>query len=84
MGISEYGRFPQEPSLFSMLSLLHQTGEYYNKERNIMDDVARFRKSAYTKDLMNSVGMSALKYCSQDTWNPCQSDNNTFDKAGIV
>ena len=41
-----------------MLSQLHSTqpGEYYNKEANILNDVARFRNSAYTKDLLRSVG----------------------------
>ena len=37
-----------------------QPGEYYNKEANIMTDIARFRKAAYTKDLMNSVGTQVL------------------------
>ena len=37
-----------------------QPGEYYNKEANIMNDVARFRKAAYTKDLLSSVGKKFL------------------------
>ena len=61
-----------------------QTGEYYNREANIMDDVARFRKAAYTKDLLRSVGTEALAYCTTSSWSPCESDDSTYDDAGIV
>jgi hypothetical protein len=56
-----------------MLSQLHSTqpGEYYNKEANILNDVARFRNSAYTKDLLRSVGTEALSYCTSSSWSPC-------------
>ena len=61
-----------------------QTGEYYNREANIMDDVARFRKATYTKDLLRSVGTEALAYCTTSSWSPCESDDSTYDDAGIV
>jgi hypothetical protein len=61
-----------------------QPGEYYNKESNLMNDVARFRKAAYTKDLLNSVGTQALSYCTSSSWSPCESDNSTYDDAGVV
>jgi hypothetical protein len=43
----------------SLKAVRLQPGEYYNKEANIMDDIARFRKAAYTKDLLRSVGTQA-------------------------
>jgi hypothetical protein len=73
-----------------------------------MNDVARFRKAAYTKDLLSSVGKKfwtfsfhildstkltfhvlptgseALAYCTTSSWNPCVSDNSTYDDAGVV
>ena len=49
-----------------------------------MDDVARFRKAAYTKDLLRSVGTEALAYCTTSSWSPCESDDSTYDDAGIV
>ena len=61
-----------------------QPGEYYNKEANIMTDIARFRKAAYTKDLLNSVGSQALAYCTSSSWSPCESDDSTYDDAGVV
>jgi hypothetical protein len=49
-----------------------------------MNDVARFRKAAYTNDLLRSVGTEALAYCTSSSWSPCESDDRTFDNAGIV
>ena len=65
-------------------SAMMQPGEYYNKEANLNADIRRFRRNAYTKDLMAMAGTQALSYCATSSWSPCSNEDATYDDAGIV